>query len=85
MKYNKHEVVLFHTFDKSKELEFDFSNNRPKRFVDVETGEHVNLYADNIKENYEAAVAHYFSMILKLKCGAVQNQVCHGRCERRFQ
>ena len=27
LKYNKHEEVLFHTFDKSKELEFDF--NRP--------------------------------------------------------
>lgn len=67
LKYNKHEVVLFHTFDKSKELEFDF-NNRPKRFVDVETGEHVNLYADNIKESYEKAVQTYFSD-LKLKCG----------------
>ncbi len=67
LKYNKHEVVLFHTYDKSKELEFDFSN-RPKRFVDVETGEHVNLYADNIKENYEKAVGEYFSA-LELKCG----------------
>ncbi|NNM21999.1 MAG: DUF58 domain-containing protein [Flavobacteriaceae bacterium] len=67
LKYNKHEVVLFHTFDQSKEVEFDFSN-RPKRFVDVETGEHVNLYADNIKETYEAAVRNYFSD-LKLKCG----------------
>jgi len=67
LKYNKHEVVLFHTFDKSKELEFDF-NNRPKRFVDVETGEHVNLYADNIKESYEKAVGAYFDD-LKLKCG----------------
>jgi len=60
-------VVLFHTFDKSKELEFDFSN-RPKRFVDVETGEHVNLYADNIKESYEKTVGEYFND-LKLKCG----------------
>jgi uncharacterized protein (DUF58 family) len=71
LKYNKHEVVLFHTFDKSKELEFDF-NNRPKRFVDVETGEHVNLYADNIKESYEMAVQAYFTD-LKLKCG--QNRI----------
>ena len=71
LKYNKHEVVLFHTFDKSKELEFDF-NNRPKRFVDVETGEHVNLYADNIKESYEKAVQTYFTD-LKLKCG--QNRI----------
>ncbi len=67
LKYNKHEVVFFHTFDKEKELHFDFSN-RPRRFVDVETGEHVNLYADTIRENYEAAVARYFSD-LRLKCG----------------
>ena len=67
LKYNKHEVVLFHTIDKKREIEFDFSN-RPKRFVDVETGEHVNLYADNIKQNYEEAVRKYFND-LKLKCG----------------
>ena len=40
LKYNKHEVILFHTYDKEKEIEFNF-NNRPKRFVDVETGVHV--------------------------------------------
>ena len=67
LKYNKHEVVLFHTYDKSKEVSFQF-NNRPKRFVDVETGEYVNLYADNIRESYEEAVRTYFSE-LKLKCG----------------
>ena len=39
-----------------------------KRFVDVETGDHVNLYADNIKETYEEAVQKYFTD-LKLKCG----------------
>ncbi|MCH9660451.1 MAG: DUF58 domain-containing protein [Bacteroidetes bacterium] len=67
LKYNKHEVVLFHTFDGNTELEFDF-NNRPKRFVDVETGEIINLYADNIKEAYKQAVADYFNSI-ELKCG----------------
>lgn len=67
LKYNKHEVILFHTYDKEKELQFDFSN-RPKRFVDVESGEYVNLYADNIKEQYEEAVGQYFSD-LELKCG----------------
>lgn len=67
LKYNKHEVVLFHTYDKSKEVLFQF-NNRPKRFVDVETGEYVNLYADNIRESYEEVVSAYFTD-LKLKCG----------------
>lgn len=67
LKYNKHEVILFHVLDKEKELNFNF-NNQPKRFIDVETGEHINLYAENIKENYEKAVKAYFDT-LKLKCG----------------
>ncbi|RSK41863.1 DUF58 domain-containing protein [Mangrovimonas spongiae] len=67
LKHNKHEVVLFHVFDKAKELTFDFDNS-PRRFIDVETGEHINLYAENIKEHYEKAVNKYFNDI-KLKCG----------------
>ena len=66
LKYNKHEVILFHVIDKEKELKFDF-DNKPKKFVDVETGEHINLYADSIKENYNTAVSDYFSA-LRLKC-----------------
>ncbi|WP_179353071.1 DUF58 domain-containing protein [Winogradskyella vidalii] len=67
LKHNKHEVVLFHVFDKEKELSFDF-DNRPKRFIDVETGEYINLYADNIKNNYQKSVKEYFTD-LKIKCG----------------
>ena len=67
LKYNKHEVILFHTYDKEKEIEFNF-NNRPKRFVDLETGEHLNLYADNVKQDYKEAVQKYFNE-LKIKCG----------------
>lgn len=66
LKYNKHEVVLFHVYDAKKEMSFDF-DNQPKRFIDVETGDHVNLYADNIKGVYEEAVASYFYK-LQLKC-----------------
>ncbi len=67
LKYNKHEVVLFHVYDKQKEFTFDF-DNKPKRFVDVETGDHINLYADTIKKNYEKAVSTYFNDLM-LKCG----------------
>ncbi|MFD1614591.1 DUF58 domain-containing protein [Gelatiniphilus marinus] len=66
LKYNKHEVILFHVIDKDKELKFDFSN-KPKRFIDLETGEHINLYADSIKDNYQKAVSNYFEA-LRLKC-----------------
>lgn len=66
LKYNKHEVVLFHTFDGMLEYNFDF-DNRPKRFIDVETGEKINLFADQVKEKYQEAIVKYFND-LKLKC-----------------
>ena len=66
LKYNKHEVILFHVFDKQRELSFDF-DDKPKKFMDVETGAHINLYADQVKENYRKAVKDYFSSI-QLKC-----------------
>ena len=66
LKYNKHEVILFHTYDARFELDFEF-DNRPKRFVDVETGDHINLYAETVKENYKKRVEDYFNN-LKLKC-----------------
>lgn len=66
LKYNKHEVVLFHTYDGKHELNFDF-DNAPKKFVDVETGETINLFAENIRENYQLQIKNYFNA-LKLKC-----------------
>ena len=66
LNYNKHEVILFHTFDSKTEINFDFKNN-PTRFVDVETGEHINLYANTVKESYQNAVSTYFET-LRLKC-----------------
>ena len=66
LKHNKHEVVLFHTYDGKLEYEFDF-DNRPKRFIDIETGEHINLYADTVKEGYKKYVEKYFND-LKLNC-----------------
>ena len=66
LKYNRHEVILFHTYDGNRELHFDF-DNRPKKFMDVETHEFINAYADNIKDTYNEAVASYFEEI-KIRC-----------------
>ncbi len=66
LKYNKHKVVLFHITDRETELSFNFDNT-PKRFLDIETGAHVDLYPDAIKEAYEKEVQEYFNAI-KLKC-----------------
>jgi uncharacterized protein (DUF58 family) len=82
LKYNKHDVILFHVFDKEKELKFDFEN-KPKRFIDVETGDHINLYAENVKENYEKAVADFFNDI-RLKCGQYQIKYVEANINENF-
>lgn len=66
LKYNKHEVVLFHTYDGKTELDFNF-DNAPKKFVDVETGEEINVYAENVQQKYTALATNYFKE-LKNKC-----------------
>lgn len=66
LKYNKHEIILFHTFDGELEYNFDFENT-PKKFVDVETGSEINLYADNVKATYQKSIADFFDS-LKNKC-----------------
>lgn len=66
LKYNKHEVVLFHTYDGKTELDFNF-DNAPKKFVDVETGEEINVFAENVQQKYTELAAKYFKE-LKNKC-----------------
>mgnify|MGYP000291866087 CR=1 FL=1 len=66
LKYNKHEVVLFHTYDGKRELNFDF-DDQPRKYVDVETGEQINLFASNVRKGYKLKVADYFKS-LKYKC-----------------
>ena len=82
LKYNKHEVILFHVFDKAKELEFDFDNN-PKRYIDVETGEFINLYADTIKEGYSQSVNAYFEA-LRLKCAQYKIKYVEADINKNF-
>lgn len=67
LKYNKHEVILFHLLDKEHEVDFNFGNT-PKRFTDVETGEYLDLYADNVRAAYQKEINHYMDTI-SLKCG----------------
>src|SRR5690606_1136670 len=66
LKYNKHQVVLFHDLDKEKELIFQFEN-RAKRFVDIETNQEIDLFPEQIQQNHKKAMEQYHEM-LKLRC-----------------
>ncbi|WP_420571885.1 DUF58 domain-containing protein [Kordia sp.] len=83
LKYNKHEVILFHVFDSEKELNFDF-DNKPKRFIDVESGEHIDIYADTVQENYKKAVSDYF-LRLKMKCAQYQIKYVAADVNENFE
>lgn len=71
LKHNKHKVVVFHVIDEKRELNFNFDNT-PRKFIDVESGEIVNLFAENVKEEYEKKVSEYFK---KLSLSCAQNKI----------
>ena len=66
LRYNKHEVILFHVTDHLKEMEFEYSN-RPFQFIDMETGDKVNLFPSEIREHYIQNITE-FKKQLRLKC-----------------
>jgi len=67
LRYNKHEVVIFHVTDKQHESELGYQN-RPTRFVDMETGESIKLNPNEIRDTYHKSMAN-FNETLRLKCG----------------
>jgi len=71
LKHNKHKVILFHVIDGKTELNFDF-DNAPRKFIDIETGDEVTIFADNVKEEYEKGVSDYFK---KLALNCAQNKI----------
>ncbi len=66
LKHNKHEVILFHTVDKEKELDFNFEN-RPYQFIDLESGEEIKLHPNEVKQNYVKQIQEQTNS-LKTKC-----------------
>jgi uncharacterized protein (DUF58 family) len=62
LRYNKHEVILFHVVDGTQELAFEFEN-RPYEFVDMESGERIKLQPQQIKEQYVTRMRDFQEMI----------------------
>ena len=66
LKYNKHEVILFHVTDKKYEENFEF-DNRPHEFIEMESGEKLRLQSNQVREFYTEKLREY-KEALKLKC-----------------
>lgn len=62
LKHNKHKVIVFHVYDEKSELQLEYDGS-PRKFIDLETGESINLYTNQAKEYYEKAVNSFFKEI----------------------
>jgi len=83
LKYNKHQVILFHTTDYAKEMDFDF-NEIPKRFVDVETQQKIDLYPDLVKEEYKKLAESFRSELIN-KCRQYKIKYVNADINKGFE
>ncbi len=67
LRHAKHDVVLFHVLDRGTEVDFDFEN-RPHRFVDMESGEQISLNPMEYREVYRS-MSQDFCERLRSRCG----------------
>ena len=66
LKHNKHKVVLFHTYVGKLELNFEYDQS-PRKFIDVETGEEIKIFANNTQVEYTKMMTIFFKSI-KMVC-----------------
>lgn len=62
LRYNKHEVVLFHIIEESKEAAFEFEN-RPYEFVDLENGAKIRLQPHQVQDQYKASMSQFLQSV----------------------
>jgi uncharacterized protein (DUF58 family) len=70
LKHNKHEVIVFNTFDRTTEEEFNFAN-RPYLFTDLESGEEIKLQPNQVMELYRDKMKTFKNEV-KLKTGQLK-------------
>ena len=83
LRYNKHEIILFHVKDKRMEENFEFSN-RPHIFVDLESGREIKFSPNEIRETYKQQIAAFYQD-LKLRCGKFQIDFVEADINESFQ
>ena len=62
LRYNKHEVILFHVIVGKHETSFEFEN-RPYEFIDLESGEKIKLQPHQVKDQYTSQMIDFQHMI----------------------
>ena len=83
LRFNKHDIILFHVVDRKAELDLQFED-RPYTFVDLESGEQVKAHPAEVREAYKAAMTDHWHQ-LKLKCGQYRIDLVEADINAGFQ
>lgn len=83
LRHNKHEVILFHVVDKGQEILFNY-DNRPYRFIDMETGQQVKVNPGEVKKEYVRRTGSFMEA-LKVRCGQYHIDLVEADINRGFE
>jgi uncharacterized protein (DUF58 family) len=62
LRFNKHEIILFHIIEGARELGFEYEN-RPYTFEDMETGATLRLNPEEYRSVYQYQMKNYLQFI----------------------
>jgi len=82
LRYNRHEVLLFHVLDQKTEARFEW-NQGPYRLVDPESGQEMKLNPSEYREAYVQAYKD-FTSDLRLRCGQLKIDLIEADCQNGF-
>ena len=83
LRHNKHEALVFHVTHQPTELQFAF-DDRPYRFIDVESREEVKLNPAQIRSQYHKQMEAYYQD-LKMRCMQLKIDFVEANIEQDFQ
>lgn len=83
LKHNKHEVILFHVSDKKAEIDFSY-DNKPYKFVDLETGEEIKIRPHEVRSEYRARLGSYLEELTK-RCAQYQIELIEADINSGFR
>ncbi|WP_017733663.1 DUF58 domain-containing protein [Nafulsella turpanensis] len=83
LRHNKHEALVFHVTHQPTELNLAFED-RPYRFIDVESRQEIKLNPAQIREQYQKNMQQYYQE-LKLRCMQLKIDFVEANIEQDYQ
>ncbi len=83
LRYNKHELILFHVKDRKMEENFEFPN-RPHIFIDMESGQEIKFSPNEIRETYKQKMTEFYQE-LRFRCGQLQIEFVEADINEGFK